>query len=251
MRQWKLLLATATAAAALRAPVLPGPNRQVARAPTGQPGVVALPHSASRLRGGAPTMSAALAGSGLLGVPACWAIATVPCCLAYVRQAYVFSLGYGLAIAAIGASVLSAVPSTATLLRWHALLVVGYGVRLFAFLLWRQIGQDSGWGEKIAALDKQPRLQRTPVIASTALFYALLTSPLLFHLQSPSSGIVAAAGVTVAAVGLAVESIADQHKSLFKIKQRAAGSEARPPTGGLYAWSRHPNYLGEHRTTAN
>ena len=106
--------------------------------------------------------------------------------------------------AAIGASVLSAVPSTATLLRWHALLVLGYGVRLFGFLLWRQIGQDSGWGEKIASLDKQPRLQRTPVIVSTALFYALLTSPLLFHLQSPSSGLVAFAGVTVAAVGLAV-----------------------------------------------
>ena len=37
---------------------------------------------------------------------------------------------------------------------------------------------------KLKALDKTPRLQRTPIILSTGFFYGLMSSPLLFHLQA-------------------------------------------------------------------
>ena len=187
--------------------------------------------------------------TGSTGFLACWAVAAASCALAFVRQAYVFSLSYGLAMAAIGGIAL-AIPSSSMLLSAHAALVCLYGLRLFAFLFWRQFGQDSGWGRRVAALDKTPRLERVPVILSTSLFYALLASPLLFHVQSggfrsaPSSAI-ASAGCVVAAVGLVLEAVADQQKSLFKIALRTAGAADRPFTGGVYAFSRHANYLGE------
>ena len=80
---------------------------------------------------------------------------------------------------------------------------------------------------KLKALDKTPRAKRTPIILSTAIFYALLASPLLHHAQvAPLAGAlaprVAAAGNALAAVGLAYEAIADQQKSLFKMV-RCAG----------------------------
>jgi steroid 5-alpha reductase family enzyme len=167
--------------------------------------------------------------------------------LGFIRQGYVFSLGYGLAAAAVGGAVLGATPP-ATAVRLHAALVTAYGVRLFAFLLWRQAGQDAGYGWKIAALDKVPRPKRAPIVVSTALFYALMTSPLLWHLQSASAlgaSHITTAGCAVAAAGLLVEAVADLQKSLFKISLRASGAADRPYTGGLYSRWRHANYAGE------
>ena len=180
--------------------------------------------------------------------PTCCGIATAACSLAFIRQAYVFSLSYGLAMAGIGAAVLAAIPGTApAALTFHAYLVLAYGVRLFAFLFWRQVGQDAGWGARLARLDKTPRAKRAPVVVSTALFYAMMASPLLFHLQSAPLPfpLVTTLGCVVAAVGLLIETVADQSKSLFKIQLRASGEADRPYTGGVWAYSRHANYLGE------
>ena len=119
------------------------------------------------LRGG--TVQASLTGvlSGAMAVPAASAIATVACSLCYVRQAYVFSLSYGLAMLGIGGAVLLTAPAS-TLVQAHAALVAAYGARLFAFLFWRQRFQPSYDGTaKLKALDKTPRLQRTPIVLST------------------------------------------------------------------------------------
>ena len=200
------------------------------------------------LRGGGPTMTQ----TGALALPACWGLATTACSLAFIRQAYVFSLSYGLSMAMIGAYILSAIPTGApAVLTYHAWLVIAYGVRLFGFLLWRQIGQDSGWAQRLAALDKTPRSKRAPLVISTSLFYALMASPLLFHLQSGSGAlgmpfsIVSMIGCAAAAFGLLLEAVADHTKSLFKIQLRKSGAADRPPTGGVWAFSRHANYLGE------
>jgi len=138
----------------------------------------------------------------------------------------------------------------APLLKVHAVLVALYGARLFVFLLWRQKFQPSYDGEaRLKPLDKTPRLQRTPIIASTALFYSLLASPLLFHAQlAPLLGgaaLLSAIGSAVAALGLVYEAVADQQKSLFKMALRRAGREDELYVGGLFASSRHANYFGE------
>ena len=203
------------------------------------------------LRGGGPIeMSLASALGGSLAVPTCWGLATAACSLAFIRQAYVFSLSYGLSMALIGLAILTSIPASApAVLTYHAYLVVAYGVRLFAFLYWRQSLQDSGWAQKLDALDKTPRSKRAPLVISTALFYALMASPLLFHLQSGASGMafpaVSLAGCAVAAFGLVVETVADHSKSMFKIALRKSGAADRPPTSGVWALSRHANYFGE------
>jgi len=149
----------------------------------------------------------------------------------------------------IGWAVLATAPAS-LLLRAHAALVGLYGARLFAFLLWRQKFQPGYDGAaRLKALDKTPRPQRTPIIMSTALFYGLLSSPLVFHLQAAplvgGAAAVAGAGCVVSAVGLVYEAVADQQKSMFKMSLRAANQPDALYTGGVYASSRHANYLGE------
>ena len=192
-------------------------------------------------------VTAAVAGP--MALPAAAGIATVAGLLAYIHQAYIFSLSYGIAMAGIGGAVLLTSPTSLTL-KVHAGLVASYGVRLFAFLFWRQKLQPSYDGTaKLKALDKTPPLQRTPIILSTAFFYALMSSPLLYHLKAaPLAGVgalVSQVGSALAATGLLYEAIADQQKSFFKMKLRAENKEDALYTGGLYATSRHANYFGE------
>lgn len=201
------------------------------------------------LRGGNVQSSLAGVLSGAMAVPAASGIAAVACSLCYIRQAYVFSLSYGLAMAGIGGAVLLTSPAS-TLVTAHAALVAAYGARLFGFLFWRQRFQPSYDGTaKLKKLDKTPRLQRTPAVLSTALFYGLMSSPLLFHLQAaPLAGLagqVSGAGCAVAALGLAYEAVADQQKSIYKIGLRAAGKDDELYVGGVWARSRHANYYGE------
>ena len=220
--------------------------------PALQPQAAASVHS---LRGGS-----AIVSSAALTIPAAFGISAVAGSLCYIRQAYIFSLSYGLSMLGIGGAVLLSAPQS-TLLTVHAGLVAACmplagarnsneqiqsarcashpfgpfgprvaadGLRLFGFLFWRQQFQPGYDGmAKLKALDKTPRAKRTPIILSTAIFYALLASPLLHHAQvAPLAGAlaprVAAAGNALAAVGLAYEAIADQQKSLFKMV-RCAG----------------------------
>ena len=68
--------------------------------------------------------------------------------------------------------------SPSCLVKTHAMLVAAYGARLFAFLLWRQKFQPGYDGEaRLKSLDKTPRLKRTPIILSTAIFCACHTHP--------------------------------------------------------------------------
>ena len=223
------------------------PHRPVF-SPAAKPAAATALHG---LRGGtvrASAVSGALAGAW--AIPAATGIAAVAGSLAYIRQAYIFSLSYGLAMLGIGGAVLSCAPLSPLLLA-HASLVTAYGARLFAFLFWRQKFQPSYDAEgRLAPLEKTPRPQRTPIILSTAIFYGLMAAPLLFHYQSAPFAVgvasaVSAAGSALAAVGLLYEAVADQQKSIFKAALRADGKPDALFTGGLYSTSRHPNYLGE------
>ena len=63
-------------------------------------------------RHSAPVASLAAALSGPLALPAAAGIAAAAGTLAYVHQAYIFSLSYGLAMAAIGSAVLLSSPTS-------------------------------------------------------------------------------------------------------------------------------------------
>lgn len=194
-----------------------------------------------------PTLITSALQSGPWGVVALSAVASsVVLPLTMIRQGYSFSVGYGFSVATMGLYTMKTfgiAPGTSPL-SLLALGVVFYGVRLGAFLLLREFSVASK-KEQVKSFDKTPRLKRIPLALSVSLFYAFLTSPLLYAarasgLDHPLSHV----GVGVAWTGAIVEAVADAHKFLAK---RANDDDASfvGPTGGFYRLVRHPNYFGE------
>eukprot|EP00985_Skeletonema_marinoi_P019679 scaffold11388_cov185-Skeletonema_marinoi.AAC.6 len=124
-----------------------------------------------------------------------------------------------------------------------------YGLRLALFLLLREFSVDSK-RKQIKSFDKTPRLKRTPLALSVSLLYAFMCSPALFALR----GAVEAGSVlekiqlvstSVAAFGMLLESVADQHKYEAKRKSKETEDKFVGPSTWSYKLVRHPNYLGE------
>jgi len=171
--------------------------------------------------------------------------------LTLIRQAYSFSVGYGLSVAAMSAALLLSFPLAPTLTPSCVLpvLSLAYGLRLAGFLLYRQWTVPSK-AEQLKTFDKTPKLKRVPLAAAVAGFYALMVSPVLSSLNPVGpvlSETVQWSGVAIAALGLVIESVADHHKLTVKAQYSRSDTATQfvGPTGGLYRLCRHPNYLGE------
>jgi len=185
--------------------------------------------------------------------------------LTIYRQAYSFSVGYGFSILAMATacafSFRPTIPSCVTQLASAAdpsfLLLSAtafYGMRLGLFLLVRELTVPSK-AKTIREMDKTPRPKRVMLSVNVSLFYALMTSPLMYALRSPvgRGNVVAMVGATLAWFGAALEAVTDLQKWIVK---RGGGDEGegadeegkkvfRGPTGWAYSIVRHPNYLGE------
>ena len=201
---------------------------------------------------GMPTTLGAVLGTAW-SFPALWALAVVPCCLGFVNPVYVFSVGYGLSVAAQGAGLLAmSVASGAWLpapLLAHLLGAVFYGVRLGGFLYWRSVTWTE-WGNRAKNAPEAKAkgiFQRVPVVLMCALLYAMMCSPMLWHAQTanavPAGSLpVVHAGLVAQWFGAVLEAVADQQKSDYKFSD---AGKSRWCDVGVYARCRHPNYLGE------
>jgi steroid 5-alpha reductase family enzyme len=136
-----------------------------------------------------------------------------------------------------------------------ALLTALYGIRLAAFLLYREFSVTRIYSET-KQFDEKPLLQILPLATVLAVFYAFMVAPVLFALRrsfddntqnSVTESVIQYAGTILALVGLIMETVADQQKLLLKSRQKVGYGEKRfvSPTSGLYALCRHPNYSGE------
>ena len=142
-------------------------------------------------------------GQGLGALCAVAASVVVP--LTLIRQAYSFSVGYGLSVAAMSAALLLSFPLAPTLTPSCVLpvLSLAYGLRLAGFLLYRQWTVPSK-AEQLKTFDKTPKLKRVPLAAAVAGFYALMVSPVLSSLNPVGpvlSETVQWSGVAIAALG--------------------------------------------------
>ena len=156
-----------------------------------------------------------------------------------------FSVGYGLAIAAIGVTLSIGFHGSIYLPELLAcLLLVAYGLRLSGYLLIREF-RSSAY-KKILSPEIE-RSKRMPIGAKIALWlvcgllYALMTCPLFFRLNNgiPADPMLWI-GLLVMVCGVILEVIADLQKSAAKkINSR------RFVDTGLYRFVRCPNYLGE------
>ncbi len=156
-----------------------------------------------------------------------------------------FSVGYGLAIAAIGATLAIGFHGSIHLPELLAcLLLIVYGLRLSGYLLIREFGSSAY--KKILSPEIE-RSKRMPIGAKIALWlvcgllYALMTCPLFFRLNNGiPADLMLWIGLLVMACGVILEVVADLQKSAAKkINSR------RFVDTGLYRFVRCPNYLGE------
>ncbi len=172
-------------------------------------------------------------------------VSLVACSVGFRAYIWFFSVGYGLAIAAIGVALAIAFHSTMGAPEWIACIVlVIYGFRLSGYLLIREF--------KSAAYRKvlNPEIERSkrmPIVAKLALWvtcgllYTLMTIPLYFRLgNGAESDAMLWVGIVLMVCGVTLETVADLQKSRAKKK-----NSRRFVDTGVYRFVRCPNYLGE------
>ena len=121
-------------------------------------------------------------------------------------------------------------------------LVTIWAVRLGRFLYRRvqKAGSDSRFDEikpSFTGFLMAWTLQGLWVFLTLAAALAAMTTS-----ATPAFGVLAVIGVLIWMIGFLIEAVADAQKQAFRRDPANAG---RFIHSGLWAWSRHPNYLGE------
>jgi steroid 5-alpha reductase family enzyme len=217
----------------------------------------AIPASLASTAGAAVSVIASSIQSGPYGVLGLTGLAsTILLPLTQIRNTYGISIGYGLSVAAMAMvlrTTIGVVPFGLEDVLTAA--VVFYGLRLSSFLLLRDLG---GWKPPATRADPA-RVKRIPFALSLALFYAFMTTPILYALRAPTipgsvAGNIAVAGTALAWFGALLEAVADGHKFIRKFpskkngdgdKDKDSSKVFKGPSNGVYRLTRHPNYTGE------
>ena len=167
--------------------------------------------------------------------------------LTMVKFLYCISVGYGGAIFAMSLALIANFGvSFSSPPGWIALGGLLYGLRLAAFLGWREISVPKMRDQ--FTKEQTTFLKKLSLALALGFLYACMLCPALYALRGNNGGgVVAWAGVAMTYIGLLLEAAADQHKSQIKRQHKIAYGDKRfvGPTRGLYAICRHPNYLGE------
>ena len=125
-------------------------------------------------------------------------------------------------------------------------LVLAWGVRLAAYITWRN------WGHGEDRRYQQIRARNQPNFALKSLYLVfalqmvlawIVSAPTLAALAGARDfGALDIAGIVVALVGFLFEAIGDAQMAAFK---RDAANKGQVMDRGLWRWTRHPNYFGE------
>ena len=125
-------------------------------------------------------------------------------------------------------------------------LVLAWGLRLSAYITWRNWGHGEDRRYQAIRQRNQPGFALKSLVLIFALQVVLawiVSAPTLAALAGGrGSGVLDAAGVAVALVGFLFEAIGDAQMAAFK---REAANRGRVMDRGLWRYTRHPNYFGE------
>lgn len=159
---------------------------------------------------------------------------------ASLRTDKVTDLSYGLTFIVLALWLLARTPEPPGAALVLAGMVVAWGVRLAGYLFYRilHMGRDRRFD---GIREHFWKFLQFWVFQGVVVWIVLL--PVLLWFGAPGAWHAGmAAGLTVWAVGLVLETVADLQK--FRAKSRPGGTD-RWVDSGLWRYSRHPNYFGE------
>jgi steroid 5-alpha reductase family enzyme len=125
-------------------------------------------------------------------------------------------------------------------------LVTLWGLRLTAYLTWRNAGKGEDF--RYAAM-RERWGSRFPVVSLFTVFF--LQGVLMWIVSLPVQagmleggplGVVAVAGMVIWAVGISFEAVGDLQLARFK---QDASNDGKVMDRGLWRYTRHPNYFGD------
>ncbi len=161
----------------------------------------------------------------------------------FKKYVYFFSIGYGFAIAGLGAFMFARYPfSLGTAL--CCLILIAYGLRLGLYLLVREMkskAYSAMMNGEIKDGLHMPMVAKCSIWVACALLYILQVSPIFYRLQNGAAqNIWVFIGAALMLVGFLMEVAADMQKQAAKKKNPRRFCDT-----GLYRFVRCPNYLGE------
>jgi steroid 5-alpha reductase family enzyme len=164
-----------------------------------------------------------------------------------MRDASVADIAWGLVFAAIAWTALAVGDGYAERSLLIALLVTVWGVRLSAYIAWRHDGEDKRY---VAMRERQgasfPIRSLGTVFLLQAAIAWVVSAPVQAAAADPtpaSLGVLAVIGAAVTLFGIAFEAVADIQLARF-LARKSEGRESGVMDGGLWRYSRHPNYFG-------
>ena len=172
------------------------------------------------------------------------AVIALLCSVGFYKFYYFLSVGYGLAIAGSGCTILilygsSASPITIIM----CVLFIIYGLRLSSFLLIREF-KSAAYRKKILNSDvvkKAPFFLKAAMWPCVSMMYISQISPVYYRaVNGGDCTVCAVAGGIIMLIGFIIETIADKQKSTAKQLNPNRFCDI-----GLYKIVRCPNYFGE------
>ncbi len=166
------------------------------------------------------------------------------------RDCGVVDLYWGFGFAVIGWIEIAVVGSPSPLQLGFAGLLTVWAARLGGHLVMRHraAGQEDARYAAMRASDPErwPARSFWMVFMLQAVVMWLVAAPVHAALAAsaspaPHAGLIGA-GVALFIAGFVIEAMADAQLARFR---RSQANHGRLLTGGLFAWSRHPNYFGE------
>ena len=172
-------------------------------------------------------------------------VALICCSIGFKRFVWFMSVGYGLASAGIGLTMLiiSLTKGFNLLFLIQCVLFIVYGVRLGVFLLVREL-KNENYRKKMAEVGGDataPLFVAIIMWLMMGMMYTCQSSgPIYRLLNGASNNVSLIIGILISAIGIYIEALADKQKSDAK-----KINPDMPAMDGLYKICRCPNYFGE------
>ena len=163
-----------------------------------------------------------------------------------IRNASIVDITWGLGFALVAAVLWVSKGSSNSLVVLVSLMAIAWGLRLTAYLGWRNIGHGEDfryramrkrWGSRFGLISLGT------VFAFQGLIMWVVSLPvhLVHGSDDPGLGVVALVGVVLWMVGMVFETVGDFQLARFKSDP---ANEGKVMESGLWRYTRHPNYFG-------